>query len=253
MHTSLTSLTSLTSDTADIASGSLTSDLHPDAGRPHPAGAAGGPAKRWATAGWVAGLLGFATFLGPASALIVPTDDLDDNAKLVEHLDGLQGWIWAFQTSTFLLAVLVVVFGLGLRRRLAGQAPTGSILPDVAAAGMLLVAGLLLVGGGIGTEMFHSVRNIHDVDPDTLATQLTVYNTLAWVWAGGILTTGAIAVAGLRHGSVSRGLGRFAAVMTGLIALTQVLPFQYLAVAPVALFLIVTGIALQREIGRVGQ
>ena len=99
----------------------------------------------------------------------MPTDDLDDNAKLVEHLDGLQGWIWAYQTTTFLLAVLVVIFGLGLRRRLAGQAPTGSILPDVAAAGMLLVAALLLVGGGISTEMFHSVRNIDDVDPDTLA------------------------------------------------------------------------------------
>lgn len=224
-------------------------DPHPDAERRHPAGAAGRPGRRWATAGWVGGILGFATFLGPGSALIVPTDDLDDNAKLVEHLDGLQGWIWAYQTTTFLLALLVVIFGLGLRRRLAGQAPTGSILPDVAAAGMVLVAALLLVGGGISTEMFHSVRNIDDVDPDTLATHLAIYNTLAWVWAGGILTTGAIAIAGLRHGSVSRGLGRFAAVMTALVALTQVLPFQYLAVAPVALFLIVTGAVLQREIG----
>ena len=39
--------------------------------------------------------------------------------------------------------------------------------------------------------------------------------------------------------------------MTVLVALTQVLPFQYLAVAPVALFLIVTGAVLQREIGQI--
>ena len=35
--------------------------------------------------------------------------------------------------------------------------------------------------------------------------------------------------------------------MTALIAITQILPFQYLAVLPVTLFLIVSGIALQRD------
>jgi hypothetical protein len=69
---------------------------------------------------------------------------------------------------------------------------------------------------------------------------------MAWVWAGGLLTTGALAVAGLRHGSVGRGLGRFAAVMSGLLVVTQVLPFQYLAVAPMAIFLIVCGISMLR-------
>ena len=78
-----------------------------------------------------------------------------------------------------------------------------------------------------------------------MASHLAIYNTMAWVWAGGLLTTGAI-VAAARHGSVSRRLGRFAAVMTGLVALTQVLPFQYLAVLPMAIFLIVVGTSMLR-------
>ena len=76
------------------------------------------------------------------------------------------------------------------------------------------MAVMTLVGTGISTEMFHALRHTDEVDPDTVAAQLAIYNTMAWVWAGGLLTTGAIAVAG-RHGSVSRRLGRFAAVMSG--------------------------------------
>lgn len=206
--------------------------------------------RGWAAAGWIGGVLTFAFFLGPASALTVPTDAMRDNALVADHLAGKQGWIWAFQTGSVLLAALVVVFGLGLRRRLAVQSPSGSLLPDVAGAGMLLVATMLLVGGGIGTEMFHSVRHVDEVDPDTLGAHLALYNTLAWVWAAGALTSGAVAVAGLRHGSVGKGLARFSAVMTALVVLTQVLPFQYLAVLPVALFLLVAGIAQHRELGR---
>ena len=224
-----------------------------DAPRTSPAPAPATHAHRgWAAAGWIAGLLTFGFFLGPAAALTVPTDALIDNELVADHLAGKEGWIWAFQTGSVLLGALVVVFGLGLRRRLAVQAPSGSLLPDVAGAGMLLVTALLLVGGGIGTEMFHSVRNVDDVDPDTLGAHLALYNTLAWVWAAGALTSGAVAVAGFRHGSVSKGLARFSAAMTALVVVTQVLPFQYLAVLPVGIFLLVAGIAMHREVGRDG-
>ena len=92
----------------------------------------------------------------------------------------------------------------------------------------------------VGAATGFVFRLIFGGDPDA------IYNTMAWVWAGGLLTTGSVAVAGLRHGSVSRRLGRFAAVMTGLVVLTQVLPFQYLAVLPMAIFLIVAGISMVR-------
>lgn len=223
----------------------MTSTFNPSTDLGVSATAAGG--QRWASTGWMAGLLAIPVFGFITGALMVPTDDYADNVRLVEHLRGKANWIWAFQSGSVAIALLVAVFGIGLRRRLAGQTPAGSLLPDLAAVGMLLVAALTLVGGGISTEMAAAVRNIDDADPDTIGAHLAIFNTLGWVWAGGVLATAATAIAGLRHGAVSRGLARFSAAMTVLIALTQLVPLQYLAVLPVTLFLIVGGISLQRE------
>jgi hypothetical protein len=202
--------------------------------------------RGWAYAGLLGGIGSFLFFLGPASMLSPSTDSYADNAKVLEELDGKQGWVWAFQTLGVALAILIVIFALGLRRRLAGQEPAGSLVPDLAGIGLILMAIMTLVGTGISTEMFHALRHTDEVDPDTVSSHLAIYNTLAWVWAGGTLTTGAMAVAGLRHGSVSRRFGRFAAVMTVLVGLTQVLPFQYLAVLPMAIFLVVCGVSMVR-------
>ena len=173
------------------------------------------------------------------------TDSYSDNAKVLAELEGKAGWVWAFQTVGVALALLLVIFAVGLRRRLAGQEPAGSLVPDLAGLGLILMAIMTLVGTGISTEMFHALRHTDEVDPDTVSAHLAIYNTMAWVWAGGMLTTGAMAVP-LRHGSVSRRFGRFAAVMTVLVGLTQVLPFQYLAVLPMSIFLIVCGISMVR-------
>jgi hypothetical protein len=205
------------------------------------------PRRGWAYAGLLGGIGAFIFFLGPGSMLTTSRDAFADNALVVEELDGKAPWVWAFQATSFALAMLLVVFGVGLRRRLAGQEPAGSLIPDCAMIGMLLMAVMSLVGGGISTEMFHALRHADEVDPDTIGAHMALYNTMAWVWAGGLLTTGAVAIAGLRHGSVSKGLGRFAAVISGLVIVTQVLPFQYLAVLPMAIFLLVAGIAMVRS------
>jgi hypothetical protein len=217
--------------------------LHPST----PAASTTTPSCRWAIAGWLAGLLAVPVYAVVTGGVLVSTDALVDNQHVLDELSGAAGWVWAFQSGSVAIALLVAVFGLGLRGRLAGQTPAGSLLPDLAAAGMLLVSALTLVGGGISTEMFHALRHTDEVDPDTVAAQLAIFNTMGWVWAGGILTTGATAVAGLRHGAVGRRVSIFAAAMTALIAVTQLLPFQYLAVLPVTLFLIVTGIAVRRD------
>ena len=202
--------------------------------------------RGWAYAGLLGGIGSFLFFLGPGMMLSTSTDALADNADVLAEVEGKAGWVWAFQTTGVALAVLLAIFAVGLRRRLAGQEPAGSLVPDLAGLGLILMSIMTLVGTGISTEMFHALRHTDEVDPDTIATHLAIYNTMAWVWAGGMLTTGAIAVAGLRHGSVSRRLGRFAAVMTGLVVLTQVLPFQYLAVLPMSIFLIVCGVSMVR-------
>jgi hypothetical protein len=80
-----------------------------------------------------------------------------------------------------------------------------------------------------------------------VAANLAVYNTMGWVWAGVGLAAGAVAVAGLRHDSVGRKLAWFSAVMAGLVALLQLIPLQYLAALPAALWLIVVGVAMSRS------
>jgi hypothetical protein len=202
--------------------------------------------RGWAYAGLFGGIGSFLFFLGPANMLSPSQDSYSDNAKVLAELEGKAGWVWAFQTGGVALALLLVIFAVGLRRRLAGQEPAGSLVPDLSAIGLILMAVMTLVGTGISTEMFQNLRHSDKIDPDTVAAQLAIYNTLAWVWAGGLLTTGAMAVAGLRHGSVSRRFGRFAVVMSVVVVVTQVLPIQYLAVLPMSIFLIVCGVSMVR-------
>ena len=136
----------------------------------------------------------------------------------------------------------------GLRRKLAAQAPADSLLPSVAAAGLWLVAAMLLVGGGISTELFWSLaQDANEVDPDTIGAHMAIFNTMAWVWAGIGLTTGSVAVAAIRHGSLPRWLGWFSVVVTVLVALSQLVPLQYMAAFFGAPWLLVAGIGLARS------
>ena len=67
----------------------------------------------------------------------------------------------------------------------------------LAVSGLLLVSAMSLVGGGICTEMFWGLtRDTAELDADTVAAQMAIFNTMAWVWAGAGLAAGAVAVAG---------------------------------------------------------
>src|SRR4029078_5869019 len=109
---------------------------------------------------------------------------------------------WAFQTIGVALSILLVIFALGLRRRLARQEPAGRLVPDLAGLGLILLAIMTVVVTGISTEMFHALRHTDEVDPDTVSSHLAIYHTLAWVWAGGILTNRAMGIAVVRPGAV---------------------------------------------------
>src|SRR4029077_11251796 len=106
----------------------------------------------------------FLFFLGPGSMLSPSRDSYVDNEKVLAELEGKANWVWAFQTSGVALALLLVVFAVGLRRRLAGQEPAGSLVPDLAALGLVLMSVMTLVGTGISTEMFHALRHTDEVD-----------------------------------------------------------------------------------------
>jgi len=130
------------------------------------------PRRGWAYAGLLGGIGSLLFFLGPASMLSPSRDSYSDNAKVLAELEGKAGWVWAFQTGGVALALLLVVFAVGLRRRLAGQEPAGSLVPDLAGLGLVLMAIMTLVGTGISTEMFHALRHTDEVDPDTISAHL---------------------------------------------------------------------------------
>jgi hypothetical protein len=67
-------------------------------------------------------------------------------------------------------------------------------------------------------SLVHSLRNADESGPGR------DLQHVARVRTGGALNTAATVVVGLRHGEVGRKVSIFAAVMTGLIAVTQVLP-----------------------------
>jgi hypothetical protein len=224
-------------------------DLHPPTIRAvdSTSATAGGPA--WALCGVVAGLCGLVTFIVSPTLVSEWTDEImADNELLAAELVGSEAKVWVTQVLTSLAAILLVVFGAGLRRRLAAQEPVGSLLPTVALGGTLLTATMCLVGGGISTELFWSLsEGAGATDPDTLAAQLGIFNTMLWVWAGMGLTSGAVAVAALRHGSVQRWIGWVSVVFTVLVLGTQLAPVQYMALVPASLWLVIAGAGLARR------
>jgi hypothetical protein len=130
--------------------------------------------KGWARAGLLSGIGAFVFFIGPASMLSPSTDSYADNVDVLAELEGKAPVVWAFQTTGVALAILLAIFAVGLRRRLAGQEPAGSLVPDLAALGLMLMSVMTLVGTGISTEMFHALRHTDEVDPDTVASQLAI-------------------------------------------------------------------------------
>jgi hypothetical protein len=200
----------------------------------------------WAWCGIGAGVLGLVGFF-LTGGVAVDTDALADNDLVAAAVTDAAGWVWAYQVVTVATAILVAVFAAGLFRKLSQQGPAQSLCPMLAVSGLLLVSAMSLVGGGICTEMFWGLtRDTAELDADTVAAQMAIFNTMGWVWAGAGLAAGAVAVAGLRHGAVSRALGIGSVVAAGLIALTNLVPLQYMALVPGALWLIGAGISFVR-------
>jgi hypothetical protein len=182
-----------------------------------------------------------------SGAVVATEEALADNALVLQEVIDKEAFVWAFQALCSAAALGVAVFAAGLRRKLAAQAPADSLLPTLAASGLAAVAIMLLVGGGISTELFWSLsQDLGKADPDTIGAHLSIFNTMAYVWAGIGLTTGSVAVAAIRHGSLPRWLGWFSAVVTVLVVLVQLVPLQYLAAFAGAPWLIVAGIGLAR-------
>jgi hypothetical protein len=203
------------------------------------------PGRGWTVAGVLAGLVGFAAFVAESGLAMFSRTEVYADASLMYAESYANRFVIAAILPMLVLSGLTAaIFGAGLRRWLAAQCPAGSLLPDLAAWGTVLVAALTLVGSGPVTEVFFQViHEYNPADPDIAMSLARLLDTLPWVWTGLLLTTGSVTWAALRHGAAPRWLGVLSAVFSLLMIAVNVLPQQYLTGYLGAIWLVIAGAA----------
>lgn len=189
------------------------------------------PGRGWAGAGLLAGLFGAVGIVASLQVDAVYADKYAGNAAAItERLGDFVPQILVMHTSLLLATVLLLVFAAGLKRRLAAQAPAGSILPDVAASGLWLTSVAGLMGTALNTEMVFAVSDSEArLVPEVGALWGHWIGTVPWLWLGAGVMGVALAIASLKHGAAPRWIGFVAAFLGGLTLIAGVSPLQYMA------------------------
>lgn len=204
--------------------------------------------RAWAATGAVAGLTGVVGIQTSAAIDAVYNKEYaGDAGRITERLDDFVPHLLALHGTMMAASLLLLVFAAGLRRRLQGQAPAGSLLPDVAAGGLMLTSVATLMGVAFTTEIvFGLTADDVAMDPEFGAVVGHWTGTVPWLWVGAGVTGLAVAVAALRHAAAPRWIGWVAAVLGGLTTIAGVSPLQYLAgfTGPVLVLLLGAGFAL---------
>lgn len=209
-----------------------------------------GRSRAWAWAGVGAGACGL---VGIQASLTVDAVYLKETAGDAEAITARLGELVpnliVFHTATLVAVVLMVVFAAGLRRRLQMALPFGSLLPDVAFAGGMLVAVAGMMGTALDTEFIFAVSDPDRLVPESAALFGHWVGTVNWLWLGAGLSGVALAVAALRHGAAPRWIGWVGAVLGGLTLLLGISPLQYMAgfTGPVLVLVVALGFALGRR------
>jgi hypothetical protein len=206
----------------------LTRDAAPGA---NPGRAFAAPTRTWAFAGLGAGLAGIAGIVVSSGLdAVYNPETTGDPAKIVDRLGEQVPQLIAFHTAFTFCSALLVVFAVGLFRRLAAQAPAGSLIPGVAAGGLGLTAVATLMGSGLNTEFIFGVsRGGDELVPEAAVFYAHWIGTVPWLWLGAGLTGLAVGIAALRHAAAPRWLGWVSVVLGGLTTLFGLSPLQYMA------------------------
>ncbi|PJJ57411.1 hypothetical protein CLV56_1640 [Mumia flava] len=197
--------------------------------------------RAWAFTGVAAALCGLFTVV-VSGGLWDPDLDYSDPVAIAERLADAQGQLIAMHVATTVGMVLMVVFALGLARRVAAATPKGSLIGGVAASGLGLVAVASLLGSGLDTEFLFATEAIESDVPEVIAFYNHWIATIPWLWIGAGLAGVALAVAGRRHGAVPRWIGITGAVLGGLTLVAGISPLQYMAGFSGPVWLLVTAI-----------
>lgn len=204
--------------------------------------------KGWAYAGVGAGLAGIASIVGSSMAGAVYDEDVAGNASaIVGRLAEQTGGIMLMHTGAMVSAVLLVVFGAGLRRRLVAGTPEGSLLPQVALSGLLLVSVAQLMGTALTTEFVFGVKQ-----PETLVPEVAAFfghwiGTVPWLWVGAGVAAIAVGLAGRAFGAVAPWLAWTSLALGGLTTLLGISPLQYMAGMTGPLWLTIAALGLLKR------
>lgn len=196
--------------------------------------------RSWALAGIGSGVAGIGAIVASSLANAVYDPALEgDAAAIVDKLSTQTGPLIAFHSLALVSAVLLVVFGAGLFRRLRDR-HADSIAPLVAFAGLAGTAVVQVIGTSLDTEFMFGLSQDRLVDSTGVMYGHWV-GTVPWCWVLAGLAGVALHVAG-RTGSVPRWIGRVGLVLGGLTLLVGISPLQYLAGMVGPLWLLVTAI-----------
>jgi len=199
--------------------------------------------RSWAVAGIGAALAGMGTIVTSGTVDVVYRDEFSRGSidGVAEALTDKTGVMFAFHSITTLGAVLMIVFGAGLFRRLRATMPD-SIAPVVALVGLAGTGLVSLLGAGLDTEfMLAGLQDEIAVDDSSAAMYNHWIGTIPWLWTLVGLSGLAIFVA-FRRGGAPRWLGLVGLVLGGLTLALGISPFEYMAGMTGVLWLLATAI-----------
>ena len=186
--------------------------------------------RGWAAAGLLAGVAGIGSIVASTLADGVYDASLAGDAEgIVDRLADQVPQILVMHTCAMISAVLLLVFAPGLRRFLSARVAPGSLLPDVAAGGLMLVSVAQLMGSALTTEFVSGFS-----DPDKMVPETGVFfghwiGTVPWLWVGAGVAALALGHAGRRYGVVPTWLVWTSLVLGTLTTLLGISPLQYLS------------------------
>jgi hypothetical protein len=200
------------------------------------------PGRAWAVAGALAGLGGVVGIYASLQVDAVYNEDYAGDAdRIADRLGDFVPEILVLHLGMMAASVLLLVFAAGLRRRLADRLPADSLLPNVAASGLVVTSVVALLGVGFTTEIVFGLTDDEvALDPEFAAVVGHWIGTVPWLWVGAGVSGVCIALASLRHGALPRWIGLGGAGLGGLTLLAGLSPLQYMAgfVGPVLVLLL---------------
>jgi hypothetical protein len=226
--TTVTTQNPVRSDLAGTAAG------HADRTRSH--------SRLWAVAGIGAALAGMATIVTSSAVDVVYRDEFAGTTDgVAQAVSDKSPVLFVFHSVTALGAVLMIVFGAGLFRRLRATT-SDSLAPVVALVGVAGTAVVSILGSGLDTEFMMPGP---DSEPGYADSSAAVYNhwigTIPWLWT--LLGLAGLAVfVAARASAVPRWLGLVGLVLGGLTVLLGISPLEYMSGVTGVLWLLVTAL-----------